>query len=73
MNVISDKRHNFTSNTPSHTRDDWAAQLIYCARPSHTDLHFVYTASCVKTTRGLINKKIGCHEIETNISSAYEN
>ena len=21
--------------------------LIYCARPSHTDRHFVYTASCV--------------------------
>ena len=31
------------------------------------------TASCVKTTLALPTKKLGCHEIETNISSAYEN
>ena len=47
--------------------------LIYCARPSHTDRHFVYTASCVKTTFALPTKKLGCQEIETNISSVYEN
>ena len=33
----------------------------------------VYTASCVKTTLALPTKKLGCQEIETNISSAYEN
>ena len=42
-------------------------------RSSHTDRHFVSTASCVKTTLALPTKKLGCHEIETNISSAYEN
>ena len=42
-------------------------------RPSHTDRHFVSTASCVKTTLALHTKELGCHEIETNISSAYEN
>ena len=46
-------------------------KLIYCARPSHNDRHFVCTASCVKTTLALITKKLGCQEIETNISSAY--
>ena len=40
------------------------------ARPSH---HSVYTASCVKTTLALPTKKLECQEIETNISSAYEN
>ena len=44
-----------------------------CARPSHTDHHFVSTASCVKTTHAPPNEKLGCHEIDTNISSAYEN
>ena len=42
-------------------------------RLSHTDRHFVSTASCVKMTPALPSKKLGCHEIETNISSAYEN
>ena len=42
-------------------------------RSNHTDRHFVSTASCVKTTLALSTKKLGCHEIETNISSAYEN
>ena len=55
------------------TRYDWATYFIYCARPSHTDRHFVSTASCVKTTLALPTKKLGCHEIETNILSAYEN
>ena len=55
------------------TRYDWAAQLIYCARPSHTDHHFVYTATCVRTTLALPTKKLGCQEIGTNISSACEN
>ena len=41
--------------------------------PSHTDRHFVYTASCVKTTLAPPTKKLGCQEIETNISSFYEN
>ena len=44
-----------------------------CASPSHTDHHFVSTASCVKTTHAPPNEKLGCHEIDTNISSAYEN
>ena len=44
-----------------------------CARPSHTDHHFVSTASCVKTTHAPPTEKLGCHEIDTNISSAYEN
>ena len=35
--------------------------------------HFVSTASCVKMTPALPTKKLGCHEIETNISSAYKN
>ena len=47
--------------------------LIYCARPSYTDRHFVSTASCVKMTLALPTKKLGCHEMETNISNAYEN
>ena len=38
----------------------------------HTDRHFVSTASCVKTTHAPTDK-LGCHEIETNISTAYEN
>ena len=44
-----------------------------CARPSHTDHHFVSTASCVKTTHAPPTEKLGCYEIDTNISSAYEN
>ena len=44
----------------------------FAARPSRTDYHFVSTASCVKTTLALPTKKLGCHETETNISSAYE-
>ena len=46
---------------------------LCCERPSHTDRHFVSTASCVKTILVLPTKKIGCHEIEKNISSVYEN
>ena len=38
-----------------------------------TDRHFVSTASYVKTTLALPTKKLGCHEMETNISSAYKN
>ena len=63
----------FTLHYIKLTRSDWAGQLIYCARPSHTDHHFVHTASCVKTTLALPTKKLGCQEIGTNISSAYEN
>ena len=39
----------------------------------YTDRHFVYTASCVNTTLALPTKKLGCQEIETIISSAFEN
>ena len=38
----------------------------------NTDRHFVSTASCVKTTLALPTKKLGCNEIETNISGASE-
>ena len=38
-----------------------------------TAIFIVHTASCVKTTLALPTKKLGCQEIETNISSAYEN
>ena len=45
---------------------------LHSRKPSHTDRHFVSTASCVKTALALPNKKLECHEIETIISSAYE-
>ena len=52
----------------------WLGRLTQpCARLSHTDRHFFSTASCVKTTLALSTKTLGCHEIETNIPSAYEN
>ena len=64
--------NDYDPNATNTTRYDWAA-FIYCARPSHTDRHFVSTASCVETTLALPAKKLRCYEIETNISSAYEN
>ena len=59
-----------TDNVPGMTGPP---QLISCARPSHTDRHFVSKASCVKTTLAPPTEKLGFHEIDTNISSAYEN
>ena len=57
-----------------YTYPVWLGRLAHLMRrPSHTDRHFVSTASCVKTTLALPTKELGCHEIETNISSAYEN
>ena len=40
-------------------------------RPGHTDRHFMYTASCVETTLAPPTEKLGCHETETDFSSAY--
>ena len=45
----------------------------FAARGPVTLTAIVSTASCVKTTHALPTKKLGCHEIETNISNAYEN
>ena len=44
----------------------------FTARSPVTLTTILFT-SCVKTTLALITKKLGCLEIETNISSAYEN
>ena len=53
----------------------WLGRLTHLLRhrPSHTDRHFVSTASFGKTTLALPTKKLGCYEIETNISSAFNN
>ena len=48
---------------------------VFCpslrSRPGHSDRHFIYTASGVKTTLTAPTEKHGCHEIEASISKAY--
>ena len=66
--VFQSKYHENRYSTSSYI-----FRIAYLNLPSHTDRHFVSTASWVKTKLALPTKKLRCQEIETNISSAYEN
>ena len=52
----------------------WLGRLTYLLREAQSHLPpFCLHSQLCKTTFALHTRKLGCHEIETNISSAYEN
>ena len=52
----------------------WLGRLTHLLREAQSHWPpFFSTASCVKGTLTPPTKKLGCHEVYTNMSSAYEN